>query len=41
MEKVKIETRYQPHKSAEQKGEGITETSWGNTTERAVIESLH
>ncbi len=30
---MKIETRYQPDKSAEQKGEGIMESSWGNTTE--------
>lgn len=26
---MKIETRYRPDKSAEQKGEGIIESSWG------------
>lgn len=32
---MKIETRQQPDKSAEQEGEGIMESSWGNTTENS------
>lgn len=33
---MKIETRYQPDKSVEQKGEGIMESSRGNTTENSL-----
>lgn len=34
---MKIETRYGPDKSAEQKGEDIMESSWGNTTENGTV----
>lgn len=37
---MKIETRYQPDKSAELKGEGIIESSRGNTTENNQIPTL-